>query len=136
MGFLHSFDTFSCCFSKGNRSKHYQNTPNFSACGGPISYYTPPLVRKVTLTRGGYNSLHESTPKIFGRLRRPKSTFMNLIDSLLSLFRAGPLQAENFGFVCTRLTRFPTVFKRKSIKGNCKRNPQELKIWRANRKYQ
>ena len=72
----------------------------------------PPLVRKVSLTRGGYNSLHESTPKNFGRLRRPKSTFMDLIDSLLSLFRVGQPQAGKFWAFCTRLTRFLAVFQR------------------------
>ena len=65
----------------------------------------------------------EKTPKIVGRLRRPKSTFIDTIYSLLSLFRAGPPQAGKFWAFCTRLTRFLAVFQRE-IDQNTTKIPQ------------
>ena len=72
----------------------------------------PPLVRKVSQTRGGINRLLKSAQK--------KSTFMNIIDSLLSLFRVGPPQARKFLAFCTRLARFLAVFQRKIDKNTTK----------------
>ena len=90
-----------------------------------IVEFFPPLVLEMYLTRGGKNSSPKWTPKIFGRLRRPKSTFMNLIDSLLSLFRVGPPQAGKFWAFCTRLTRFLAVFQRE-IDQNTTKIPQNF----------
>ena len=79
--------------------------------------------------RGGFKlnfPFSKSTPKIFGRLRRPKSTFMNIIDSLLSLFWISPPQAGKFwGFGLVSHV-FLLFFKGKSIKTQ----PKTPKIFR------
>ena len=102
------------------RSTIYQSTH--------ILGLNPPLVQNRLLTRGGFRPnfpFSKSTPKIFGRLRRPKSTFMNLIDSILSLFWISPPQAGKFwGFGLVSHV-FLLFFKGKSIKTQ----PKNVKIF-------
>ena len=95
-----------------------------------IVEFFPPLVLEMYLTRGGKNSSPKWTPKIFGRLRRPKSTFMNLIDSLLSLFWISPPQAGKFWGFWTRFARFLAVFQRE-IDQNTTKNAKIFRLRRG-----
>ena len=110
--FCTRFARFLAVFQREIGQNPYQNGQNFPACGRQILIKPPPLVQNLLLTRGGFKLNLKSTPKIFGRLRRPKSTGIDLIDSLSSLFWVSPPQAGFFLAFCTRFARFLAVFQR------------------------